>query len=30
MTNIISSLMLGELALDVEFVASREKVLAEH
>ena len=29
-TNIISSLMLGELALDVEFVASREKVLAEH
>ena len=30
MTNINSSLMLGELALDVEFVASREKVLAEH
>ena len=30
MTNIISSLMIGELALDEEFVASREKVLAEH
>ena len=30
MTNIISSLMLGEQALDVEFAANREKILAEH
>ena len=30
MTNIISSLMLGEQALDVEFAANREKTLAEH
>ena len=30
MTNIISSLMLSELALDVEFAASKEKILVEH
>ena len=30
MTNIISSLMLGEQALDVEFAANREKILVEH
>ena len=30
MTNIISSLMLSEQALDVEFAASNEKILAEH
>ena len=30
MTNIISSLMLSEQTLDVEFAASKEKILAEH
>ena len=30
MTNIISSLMLSEQALDVEFAASKEKILVEH